>query len=107
MSDAKIRAVDWENVGHRELIRLCREWHSEAELFCRILKRSLELVFIDAREIAEEIGEDTRTIEDWLDGKHLPQEEWMLLILSDVIQTRLEVFADRLAYIRVDSTRHN
>ena len=95
MNEEEIRAIDWEEITQKELIGLCRNWNREKELFRKIVERALHLVFIDVAELAGEIGEDAHEVEAWLKGEGLPQEEWMLLILTDIIQVRLQTIRRR------------
>lgn len=95
MQENEIRAIDWSNVTQEELVGYCRNWNCEKELFRKIVERALHLVFIDAAELAGEIGEDAHEVEAWLEGEGLPSEEWMLLILTDIIQVRLQTIRRR------------
>lgn len=97
MQKEEIEALPWDDLGHEQLIRLCRNWNDEADLFRRIVARALELVYTDMQELADEIGEDVENIARWIEGEDLPQEQWMLLILTSEIQVRLQAFSARLS----------
>lgn len=95
MSEEEIDAIPWDDVSQERLVRLCRDWNDEDELFRRIMKRALQLVYVDVQELADEIGEEVESVELWLEGEELPQTEWMLLILTDLIQVRLQTIRRR------------